>query len=180
MQTCVRESVLVSVACMYLCNWVSAKALFLCQRCLCFFCVCVCGYTCGFSVFHPSSWGSMLSGYSEGQRWHRGRGVSHHCHLSISPSLLSCILLSLSFVALGMWTLLNFPPSGWRRRQEGMRAVILSLLLSSVSPRSFLQGGLWSSGPRGEKVAQVPLPSLDTVLHNNSLIPLRSESGKEI
>lgn len=60
---------------------------------------------------------------------------------------------------------------------EGSHPLFAAFIcLSSFIPAR----GLWSSGPRGEKVAQVPLPSLDTVLHNNSLIPLRSESGKEI
>lgn len=47
--------------------------------------------------------------------------------------------LSLSCVALGMWTLLNFPPGGWRRREEGIRGVIPSFLLSSVSSLLFPQ-----------------------------------------
>lgn len=55
------------------------------------------------------------------------------------------VFSSLSFVALGMWTLLNFPLGRWWRRQEGMRGVIPSLLLSSVFPSSFPWGdfGHW-------------------------------------
>lgn len=49
--------------------------------------------------------------------------------------------------------------------------VIPSLLLSSVSPLSFPARGQWSEGPRGEKVAQEPLPFLGSVLHDSSLIP---------
>lgn len=123
-----------------LCQW--CVCTFPCQRCLCFACVCFVGIYGGISVFHPFSWGSMLSGYSEGQRWLRGRGVSHHCHpcISLSLHLSFHVFSSLSCVALGMWTLLNFPPCGWWRRQEGIRGVVPSLLLSSVSPLSFPRG----------------------------------------
>lgn len=169
-----------------LCQWrvcifviESVQKLYFCVSVVSVFSVCVCGYTCSFSVFHPSSWGSMLSGYSEGQRWHRGRGVSHHCHLSISPSLLSCILLSLFC---GSWYVdfIKFS-SEWVTEKTGGDEGSHPLFAAFICLSSFIPAReLWSSGPRGEKVAQVPLPSLDTVLHNNSLIPLRSESGKEI
>lgn len=128
--------------------------------------VCVCW--CGIFVFHPSPWGSVLSGYSEGQRWHRGRGVSHHCHLSISPSLLSCILISLSFVARGMWTLLNFPLGGWVMETtggEGWGESSPSLVLSSVFSCFIPSRGLWSWGLRGEKAAQAALLILGSVLY---------------
>lgn len=95
-------------ACMWRSEFVSAMCLFFLLCCcisslfvgiVCVFPV----YVCVASLFHLVSWGSMLPGYSEGQRWHHGRGVSHHCHpsisssfhLSISPSFLSCILSSL-------------------------------------------------------------------------------------
>ena len=95
---------------------VNAQALFLSQCCWGFACVCVCGNVYGISVFHPASWGSMLSGYSEGHRWHRGRGVSHHCHPSISFSL-SCILISL---LCGSWYVdfIKFS-SGWVMEKTG-------------------------------------------------------------
>lgn len=97
-------------ACMWRSEFVSATCLFIYfLLCCCISSIFVCivcvfpAYVCVASLFHLVSWGSMLPGYSEGQRWHRGRGVSHHCHpsisssfhLSISPSFLSCILSSL-------------------------------------------------------------------------------------
>lgn len=146
-------------------KWVlGVGGLFLCLHCLCLLFVCVFVGIGAASVFHPSSWGSVVSGYSEGQRWHHGRGVSHHCHLSISfsPSLHLCfhVFPSLSFVA-GMWTLLNFPLGGWWGRQEGMRAVILFAAFICLTP-FYPARGLWLSGPHGEKVAHVPLTSLVT------------------
>lgn len=109
----------------------------------------VCRYVWGICV------SSVLLGFtalwlfwrSEMTPWERGQSSLPPHHLLLSPSLhLSFhVFSSLSCVALGMWTLLNFPPGGWRRRQEGIRGVIPSLLLSSVSPLSFPWGdsGRW-------------------------------------
>lgn len=100
-----------------------------------------------------------------------------------SPSLHLCfhVFSSLSLFC-GSWYVdfIKFS-SEWVTEKTGGDEGSHPLFAAFIRLSSFIPArGLWSSGPRGEKVAQVPLPSLDTVLHNNSLIPLRSESGKEI
>lgn len=90
--------------------------------------------------------------------------------LSISPSFLSCILISL---LCGSWYVdfIKFS-SGWVTEKTGGDQGSHPLFAAFICLSSFIPvRGLWSLGPHGEKVAQVPLPSLSTVLHNSSLIP---------
>lgn len=88
------------------------------------------------------------------------------------------VFSSLSFVACGMWTLLNFPLGGWVMETtggEGWWESSPSLVLSSVFSCFIPSRGLWSWGLRGEKAAQAALLLLGSVL---SLIPPRSGSEK--
>lgn len=138
--TCVWGSVLVSATCVSWCRssiFVSALFMFclcvsLCVASLCF--ILPPGVQCSLAILKVRDdtvgEGSVIT------------ATSPSPPLSITPSLhLSFhVFSSLSCVALGMWTLLNFPPGGWRRRQEGIRGVIPSLLLSSVSPLSLPRG----------------------------------------
>lgn len=109
--------------------------------------------------------------------WERGQSSLPPLHLSIfafmySPLSLFCGSWYVDFIKFS---------SEWVTEKTGGDEGSHPLFAAFICLSSFIPArGLWSSGPRGEKVAQVPLPSLDTVLHNNSLIPLRSESGKEI
>lgn len=147
--------------CKLVCARVSALfLLFKVNRCTHCFCVsivwrllvCVLVGVCVASVFHPTSSGSVLCCCSEGQRWHWEKGQSFlpplHLHLSaslhlpISPSLLSCILISLFC---GSWYVdfIKFS-SGWVTEKTGGDQGSHPLFAAFICPSSFiLTRGLW-------------------------------------
>lgn len=77
------------------------------------------------------------------------------------------VFSSLSFVARGMWTLLNFPLGGWVMETTGGAGggeSSPSLVLSSVFSSFIPSRGHWSWGLRGEKAAQAAFLLLGSVL----------------
>lgn len=79
-------------------------------------------------------------------------------HLLLSPSFLSCVLISL---LCGSWYVdfIKFS-SGWVMEKRGGDQGNHPLFPAFICPSSFIPtGGLWLLGPRGEKAAEEPLPS---------------------
>lgn len=130
MQTCVGESVLVSVTCIYVSNLVSAKPLFLCQHCLCL-CVSLCfilppGVQCSLAILKVRDdtvgEGSVIT--------------------ATSPSFLSCILVPLFC---GSWyvDVIKFS-SGWVMEKTGGDEGSHPLFAAFICLSSFIPArGLW-------------------------------------
>lgn len=119
----------------YLCRWVGAKALFLCQRGLC---ARVSFFLLGFDAL-------WLFWRSEMTPWERGQSSPPPLHLllSISPSLLSCILISV-FCCSWYVDFIKFS-SGWVTEKTGGDEGSHPLFAAFIFLSSFIPArGHWS------------------------------------
>lgn len=180
LNTCqlVCEEVNLCQQCVYFFTLLLYKLSF-CRHCLCFSCVCVCGISVSSCLLRFNA--PWLFWRSEMTPWERGQSSLPPLHLLLFPSFhLSIFPFMYSFLSLGMWTLLNFPLGGWRKRQEGIRGVIPSAAFIYLS--AFIPAwGLWLLGPcawKGNRGTSALIGHCTSWQLPDSI--WRSESRKEI